>query len=115
MQTELSALNGYFQHVQKAIADDTGNREAFRFLEALRRAHEENITKVEGLYVSLNLTDSFPDIQGLPLPFIRTLLLACDLKINIRKRAIGSFFEWEKLKRAAGGQDQPLGNVCDLS
>lgn len=110
LQTELDAINGYFQHVQKAISEDTGNPEAFRFLETLRQAHEETVNKVEELYVSLNLTDEFPDIQGLPLAFIRTLLLARDLKINIRKRAIGSFFEWGKLDRAAGGGDEPLGS-----
>ncbi|KAI6003806.1 hypothetical protein EDD15DRAFT_2360083 [Pisolithus albus] len=35
--------------------------------------------------------------------------MARDLKINIRKRAIGSFFEWDKLDRAVGGKDKPLG------
>ena len=109
LQTELDAIKGYFRHVQKAISEDTGNSEAFRFLETLRQAHEQTVNKVEELYVSLNLTDEFPDIQGLPLAFIRILLLARDLKINIRKRAIGSFFEWEKLDGASGGRDHPLG------
>ena len=85
------------------------NPEVFRFLESLRRTHEEMLNKVENLYASLNVTDVFPEIEGLPLAFVRTLLLARDLKINIRKRAIGSFFEWDKLKRAVGGSDQPLG------
>lgn len=40
---------------------------------------------------------------------MRTLLLARDLKINIRKRAIGSFLEWEKLDQAVGGKHQALG------
>ncbi|KIK20357.1 hypothetical protein PISMIDRAFT_105942 [Pisolithus microcarpus 441] len=35
--------------------------------------------------------------------------MARDLKINIRKRAIGSFFEWDKLDWAAGGKDKSLG------
>ncbi|KIK14025.1 hypothetical protein PISMIDRAFT_17586 [Pisolithus microcarpus 441] len=43
------------------------------------------------------------------LDFVRTLLMAHNLKINIRKRAIGSFFEWDKLDRAVGGKDKPLG------
>ncbi|TFK61292.1 hypothetical protein BDN72DRAFT_863712 [Pluteus cervinus] len=34
---------------------------------------------------------------------------ARDLKINIRKRAIGSFFEWDKLDQANGGKNQALG------
>ena len=32
-----------------------------------------------------------------------------DLKINIRKRVVGSFFEWDKLDCAVGGKDKPLG------
>lgn len=43
------------------------------------------------------------------LEFVQTLLLARDLKINIRKRAIGSFFEWDKLDRAVGGKQKALG------
>ncbi|KAG1845653.1 hypothetical protein F4604DRAFT_1595417 [Suillus subluteus] len=35
--------------------------------------------------------------------------MARDLKINIRKCAIGSFFEWDKLDRAVGGANQALG------
>ncbi|KAG2104683.1 uncharacterized protein F5147DRAFT_746521 [Suillus discolor] len=35
--------------------------------------------------------------------------MARDLKINIRKRTIGSFFEWDKLDRAVGGAQQALG------
>jgi hypothetical protein len=52
-----------------------------------------------------------PDIN---LEFVRTLLMARDLKINIRKRAIGSFFEWEKLDRAVGGRDGTLGKTSQL-
>ncbi|KAJ7648820.1 hypothetical protein B0H17DRAFT_863390, partial [Mycena rosella] len=52
------------------------------------------------LYASLNIQDSFPELQGLPLEFVQTLLLMRDLKINIRKRAVGSFYEWENLDRA---------------
>ena len=109
LQTELAALDSYFIHVKKAISEGSENPEVFRFLESLRRTHEEMLNKVENLYASLNVTDVFPEIEGLPLAFVRTLLLARDLKINIRKRAIGSFFEWDKLKRAVGGSDQPLG------
>jgi hypothetical protein len=35
--------------------------------------------------------------------------MARDLKINIRKRAVGSFFEWERLDQAVGGRNQALG------
>lgn len=64
---------------------------------------------MEDLYTSLNVGSGFPKIQGLPLDFICTLLMARDLKINIRKQAIATFLEWDKLDRVAGGRDQPLG------
>ena len=64
---------------------------------------------LEGLYSSLDIQDSFPDLQGVELEFVRVLLLARDQKIAIRKRAIGSFFEWDRLDQAVGGQNQALG------
>ncbi|KAG6903783.1 hypothetical protein DXG01_014927, partial [Tephrocybe rancida] len=35
--------------------------------------------------------------------------MARDLGINIRKRAIGSFLEWDKFDQAVGGREQSLG------
>jgi hypothetical protein len=80
-------------------------------IESLERVHERLMHKVEVLYASLNVQDRFPELDGLNLEFVRTLLLARDLKMNIRKRAIGSFFEWDKLDRAVGGSQQALGKV----
>ena len=105
LQAELDTIQQHFIAVQKIILEDTNNKEASHFLNILRQMHEAAISKVEELYVSLNVTESFPEVKGLPLGFTRTLLMARDLKINIRKRAIGTFFEWERLDRAAGGRD----------
>lgn len=109
LQTELDEISGFFRHVKKAISEDVSNPEAHRFFDSLCRTHQKTVGKVEELYKSLNVTDKFPEIQGLPLEFVRALLMARDLKINIRKRAVGTFFEWDKLDRASGGRDQPLG------
>jgi hypothetical protein len=65
--------------------------------------------KVKALYALLNVQDSFPELQGIDLNFIRMLLMAQDLKINIQKHTIGSFFEWDKLDQAAGGHNQAFG------
>ena len=113
LQAELDLIDQHFIVVQKVVAEDSNNTEASRFLDSLRKTHERAISKVEELYISLNVTDAFPEVHGLPLEFVRTLLIARDLKINIRKRAIGTFFEWARLDRAAGGADQPLGNKRD--
>ncbi|KAG6376560.1 hypothetical protein JVT61DRAFT_1536 [Boletus reticuloceps] len=89
---------------QQSLSDDTKHA-----LSGLERAHERMMTKVEALYSSLNVTDQFPELQGLDLEYVRTLLLARDLKINIRKCAIASFFEWDKLNQAVGGAQKALG------
>lgn len=83
--------------------------ETIGMLESLERTHGRLLEKVESLYTSLNVTKLFPELHGIDLEFVRTLLMARDLKINIRKRAIGSFFEWERLDQAVGGRAQPLG------
>jgi len=60
-------------------------------------------------YSSLNIHDRIPELKDVSLEFVQILLMVRDLKINIRKRAVGSFFEWDKLDHAVGGKDKPLG------
>ena len=67
------------------------------------------MTKAEALYSSLNMHDQFPELKNISLDFVQILLMAQDLKMNIRKKAVGTFFEWDKLNRAVGGKDKPLG------
>jgi hypothetical protein len=70
--------------------------------------------KVDVLYASLNIHNKFPELEGINIEFVWTLLLAHDLKINIQKHAIGSFFEWDKLDRAISGTQQALGRWLHL-
>ena len=79
-------------------------------LGSLEHTHNRLITKVNVLYRSFNVQAKFPELDGISLDFVWTLLLACDLKINIHKWAIGSFFEWDKLDQAIGGAQKALGN-----
>ena len=69
--------------------DDAISRLADRFskstLESLNRTQERLKEKVEELYSSLNIPDSFPELESVDLEFVRLLVLARDLKINIRK------------------------------
>lgn len=78
-------------------------------LQELRNHHQQLLAGVEKLYKSLNIQDKCPELDGVDIKFVRTLLLARDLKINIRKRAVGSFLEWERLDQAVGGKHQALG------
>ena len=99
--------------------DDAICRLADRFskstLESLNRTQERLKEKVEQLYSSLNIPDSFPELENVDLEFVRLLVLARDLKINIRKRAIRSFFEWDRLDQAAGGRQQAIGLLSHCS
>ncbi|KAH7917226.1 hypothetical protein BV22DRAFT_985479, partial [Leucogyrophana mollusca] len=111
LQTELDASDKALHTMRAIISTSTQSvsNDTISALESLERGHDRLISKVEQLYASLNVHEKFPELKGIDLEFVRTLLIAHDLKINIRKRAIGSFFEWDKLNQAVGGQQQTLG------
>ena len=107
LQSEIEGVNRTIQTTKTSFAKTVPD--ATTVIKELERAQDDLVGKVEQLYASLNIPDSFDDLDGIDLRFVHTLLLARDLKINIRKRAIGTFFEWDKLDRAVGGRNQPLG------
>ena len=87
----------------------TAPKKSAKIVKCLLETHQDLTNTVEVLYVSLDIQESFPDLDGVDLEFVRTLLVARDLKINIRERAIGSFFEWDRLDQAVGRRNQALG------
>lgn len=103
----IQSTKGFME--KESVSDDT-----LAALDSLECTHDCLIAKVDVLYASLNVRDKFPELEGINLDFICTLLLACDLKINIRKWVIGSFFEWDKLDRAVGGAQKALGKGIPL-
>lgn len=113
LQADLDTVDSALQATRMVLSAATPTDVSIEVLSDLEASHEELKSKVETLYASLNVHASFPELKGIDLEFVRTLLMARDLKINIRKRAIGSFFEWDKLDQAAGGRDQALGEHQD--
>lgn len=109
LQADLSATERAIQVAREAVEKVPSMTDALDVLTGLERTHTQLMSKVDTLYASLNVQDIFPELEGIPFEFVRVLLLARDLKINIRKRAIGSFFEWDKLDQAVGGGQKPLG------
>lgn len=112
------ALQGDLDTVDKALATakttfakSPHSKEVQSCIRYLQNSQEEIQDKVEALYSSLNVHESFPELDGINFNFVRTLLMARDLKINIRKRAIGTFFEFDRLDQAAGGRNNPLGTA----
>ncbi|KAG2125361.1 uncharacterized protein EDB93DRAFT_1244054 [Suillus bovinus] len=109
LQGDLDASEKALQATSDVISKGNVSRCTLDAIESLERSHQRLMDKVDVLYASLNIHDKFPELEGINIEFVRTLLLARDLKINIRKCAIGSFFEWDKLDRAVGGTQQALG------
>lgn len=111
LQGDLDSINRTIQSARTTLAKTMPSHDSISQLSSLERTHERLMAKVEGLYASLNVHESFPELNGIDFNFVQTLLMARDLKINIRKRAIGSFFEWDKLDQAAGGREEALGRL----
>ena len=109
LQADIDNADRAIQAAKTALEKQELSGDTMGAMESLERTHERLMSKVDLLYASLNVGDKFPELQDINLDFVRTLLLARDLKINIRKRAIGSFFEWDKLDRAVGGAQKTLG------
>ena len=109
LQGDLDTVDNAIHATYTLVSKSAPSKQSLQLLKTLEDAQEHLKMKVEALYASLNVHESFPELQGLDLEFVRTLLMARDLKINIRKRAIGSFFEWDRLDQAAGGRDQAIG------
>ncbi|KIK80791.1 hypothetical protein PAXRUDRAFT_36082 [Paxillus rubicundulus Ve08.2h10] len=109
LQVDIDTMDRAIQAARTAMTCDSMPDNTMAALDSLDCTHEHLISKVDTLYSSLNVCDKFPELDGISLDFIHILLLARDLKINIRKRTISTFFEWDKLDRAVGGAQQALG------
>ena len=109
LQADINTTDHAIHTTRAAIQKGILSNDTMAALDSLEESHDHLLTKVDTLYALLNVSEKFPELAGIQLDFVRTLLLACDLKINIRKCAIGSFFEWDKLDWAVGGAQQVLG------
>ncbi|KAJ7841963.1 hypothetical protein B0H13DRAFT_2205233 [Mycena leptocephala] len=110
LQVQIDAVETSILEVRTSMAgDDTAIAQTHDILRRLQATHQALSDQAEALYASLNISNTFPELIHLPLEFVRTLLIMRDLKMNIRKRAIGSFQEWEMLDRAVSGRREPLG------
>lgn len=115
LQAEVDAIETAIEAVEAAIKESTKPASAPQsVLSGLQINHRKLQEEVESLYSSLNIPAAFPELNDIDYNFVTIMLKARDLKINIRKRAVGSFFEWERLDRAAGGRHQALGIYSKL-
>ena len=93
LQADLNTVDLAIQSTHVLISKSEHPADSLNLLASLQETHKNLKGKVEVLYVSLNVHETFSELQGLDFEFVRTLLMACNLKINIQKWAIGNFFE----------------------
>ena len=109
LQADLDNSNRVLQLAQATIKKGNASPGIMNVLESLEHGHRRLMTKAEALYSSLNMHDQFPELKNISLNFVQILLMAWDLRINICNRAVGTFFEWDKLNCAISRKDKPLG------
>jgi hypothetical protein len=109
LQGDVDTIKSALNSTRTTVAQGKAPVAALSTLSSLERTHTRLLKNIENLYSSLNVHDSFPELNGLSLDFVQTLFMARDLKINIQKWVIASFFKREKLDRAVGGKQTPLG------
>ncbi|KAJ7575335.1 hypothetical protein C8J56DRAFT_1032566 [Mycena floridula] len=112
LQSQIDSIDATIQSIRSTIRQNTSGTSktaALAQIELLEEAQTDMKAHAEVLYALLNVTDTYPELQGIALEFVQILLLARDLKISLRKRIIGSFFETDRLDQAVGGGNEALG------
>ncbi|KAJ7211535.1 hypothetical protein B0H12DRAFT_1312933 [Mycena haematopus] len=109
LQKHIEEVERSIEDAKKSFATSDAGADSLALLRGLQRTHETLSNQAEELYSSLNVRDMFPQLQGLPLEFVRTLLVMRELKISIRARAVGSFQEWDRLRSAVKGKGVSIG------
>jgi hypothetical protein len=82
---------------------------ARKYLEDVEQGHADMEKKLDELYSLLEIHIQIPTTLGISFEFMKTLMAAHTLKLGIRKKAINTFLEMERLDQAVKGKHQPLG------
>ncbi|KAJ7589300.1 hypothetical protein C8J56DRAFT_1048941 [Mycena floridula] len=109
LQGEIDTLEASIQSIRSSLIKGPDTRAALDHLRGLEEDQLKMKSRADQLYASLNVAEVYPELQGVALAFVQTLLLARDLKISLRKRVVGTFLEMDRLDQACGGANQALG------
>ncbi|KAJ7575225.1 hypothetical protein C8J56DRAFT_1063775 [Mycena floridula] len=109
LHAQIEGLDASIRMARKAITEAHVTRTSLKLLIDLKETQDLLKRQAEGLYASLNIEEEFPALKGVDAQHLIIFLLARDLKINIRKRAIGSFLEWYRLDQSVGGKAEAIG------
>lgn len=117
LQSELEAVEKAIETAGKALEKShvSPRGSLSTILDDLSSTHMLLSEKVDNLFASLRIPETYPSLDGVNLEFIQALLQARDLKANIRKRANESFFEYDRLDQAVGGKANPLGKFANYA
>ncbi|KAJ7723854.1 hypothetical protein DFH07DRAFT_759343 [Mycena maculata] len=109
LQTQIDGVENSIAEAKTSITSAGASTQSLALLKSLEATHETLSSQAEVLYTSLNLHGMFPELKDLPLEFVTTLVLMDNLKKSIRQRVVGSFLEWESLRRAVKGRREAPG------
>ncbi|OCH96026.1 hypothetical protein OBBRIDRAFT_830617 [Obba rivulosa] len=109
LQADIDRVESVLKVVRTQFQEVGSSPESIRIIRKLEKTSNELSQRVDNLYSSINVGDMFPELKGIQADFVWMLILARDIKINIRKRVTAQFLEYDRLDRAAGGKDNPLG------
>ncbi|KAJ7305518.1 hypothetical protein DFH08DRAFT_918626 [Mycena albidolilacea] len=83
LQDQIDAVKKSTHEAKQFLTRGTATADSLTYIHHLQSTHKTLSSQAEALYASLNIHDSFPELRGLPLDFVRTLIIMCDLKMNI--------------------------------
>ncbi|KIM55795.1 hypothetical protein SCLCIDRAFT_133891 [Scleroderma citrinum Foug A] len=110
LQAQVDVVDNELQMMHTAMKETKSESQAtLGILEKMEGSQTHLRNKVELLYMTLNVPKEHSHLWDVDTEYLKVLFLARELKIGIRKCAIGSFFEWDRLDQAVGGKVNPLG------
>ncbi|EMD37963.1 hypothetical protein CERSUDRAFT_48433 [Gelatoporia subvermispora B] len=109
LQTEIDRVDEAIEAISTQLSAENALPQCETILGNLRRTSAELGSRAEMLYSSLNVGAIFPELKGINAELVRMLILTRDIKVNIRKRVTAQLLEYDRIDRAAGGKDNPLG------
>ncbi|KAJ7745942.1 hypothetical protein DFH07DRAFT_748628, partial [Mycena maculata] len=109
LQTQIDGVERSIAEAKASITSAGASTQSINLLKSLEATHDTLSSQADALYTSLNIHGAFPELKDLPLEFVTTLVLMDNLKKSIRQRAVGSFLEWESLRRAVKGRREAPG------
>jgi hypothetical protein len=112
LQSQIESVEKAITEAKESIVSAGATPDSLRLLRGLHDTHSMLSTQAEALYTSLNLVETYPELEGLPSPFAHTLVALRELKVDIQEKAAEAFQELEALDQAVAGKREPQGMRC---